>query len=117
MTSLQPGFKIQISIEPNGDITQETTGLAGEICRRVVRTEDQQIRKALVELGWAPPESGQVLRRVAAIAHGGALIGYSDIHEAMNEIRKLSGPWVADQVNMAQQQMHPTTEKHKSPTP
>jgi hypothetical protein len=103
-TALQPGFKIQTSFFANGDITQETTDLAGQICRKVIRTEDQQIRKALTGLGWLTPESGEVLKRIAMVAHGGGLAGYPDAHEAMNEIRRLSQPWLGDQVDMAQKQ-------------
>jgi hypothetical protein len=93
MTELQPGFKIQTSLWSNGDITQDRTDLTGEISRRIIRTEDREVRRALIRLGWAPPEAGQALRRIAAIAHEGGLIGYSDTYDALNEIRRLSQPW------------------------
>lgn len=34
-----------------------------------------------------------VLGSIANIAHHGALLGFDDVHDAMNEIRRLSLPW------------------------
>lgn len=33
------------------------------------------------------------MRRIADIAHCGGLMGFEDIYDAMNEIRRLSLPW------------------------
>ena len=38
-------------------------------------------------------DESDTLRRIADIAHHGGLIGFSDIHAAMAEIRKLSQKW------------------------
>lgn len=52
-----PEIKIRAHIDrTNRAVTLETENLAGQIARRVVETEDAFIRRALIELGWAPPE-------------------------------------------------------------
>lgn len=43
----------------NGDIMQETNllrdGLREQLTRTLIRTQDQQIKDALISLGWTPP--------------------------------------------------------------
>lgn len=41
-------------IHPGGLIVQ-TIDLAGEVQRRVLDTAEQQVRNALIALGWTPP--------------------------------------------------------------
>jgi hypothetical protein len=43
-----------------------------------------------------------ILERIAMISHGGGLIGFADESSALNEIRRLSQPFVGNQVNEAQ---------------
>jgi hypothetical protein len=43
-----------------------------------------------------------ILERIAMISHGGGLIGFADESSALNEIRRLSQPFVGNQVNRAQ---------------
>jgi hypothetical protein len=43
-----------------------------------------------------------ILERIAMISHGGGLIGFVDESSALNEIRRLSQPFVGNQVNRAQ---------------
>jgi len=38
-------------------------------------------------------ELESILEHIAAIAHHGGLIGFTEVDEALNEIRKLSLPW------------------------
>ena len=55
------GVKVETTIEPDeGFIIQLTTaygpnGVRDEVMRRVLNTQDQQVRAALVALGWTPP--------------------------------------------------------------
>ena len=56
-----PGVKVETTIEPGEQfITQITTaygsdGVRDEVMRRVLNTQDQQVRAALMALGWTPP--------------------------------------------------------------
>lgn len=44
-----------------------------------------------------------VMRKIANIAHHGGLIGFGDMHDAMNEIRRLTLPyWDKDECNELQ---------------
>ena len=47
-------FTINTFIEPDSVIVQETTDLVGKIHRKVIETQDDQVRKALISLGWKP---------------------------------------------------------------
>ena len=47
-------------------------------------------------------DSKSILERIAMISHGGGLIGFADESSALNEIRRLSQPFVGNQVNEAQ---------------
>jgi hypothetical protein len=47
-------------------------------------------------------DSQSILERIAMISHGGGLIGFADESSALNEIRRLSQPFVGNQVNRAQ---------------
>jgi hypothetical protein len=58
-----------------------------------------------------PVAEDAALQRVAMIAHAGGLIGYSNELEAMNEIRRLSSPWLGDQVNKAQRRPLPLPQE------
>lgn len=49
-----------------------------------------------------------ILERIAIISHGGGLIGFTDESSALNEIRRLSQPFVGNQVNDAQLQSKAT---------
>lgn len=49
-------FTIRTSVEPDNLIVQETTDLAGQVHRAVLNTQHNQTRKALISLGWTPPE-------------------------------------------------------------
>ena len=52
-----PEIKIHAHIDfTNRAVTLETENFAGQIVRRVIETEDASVRRALIELGWAPPE-------------------------------------------------------------
>ena len=62
-----PEIKIHAHIDlTNRAVTLETENRAGQIVRRVIETEDAFVRRALIELGWAPPED--VNRLGAALA-------------------------------------------------
>ena len=45
----------KFSVE-TGDIEQEVTDFTGTIARHVMNVRDAQIRDALIEMGWSPPE-------------------------------------------------------------
>jgi hypothetical protein len=38
-------------------ISAEFNGRRQEYCRQILRTQDEQVREALMGLGWTPPES------------------------------------------------------------
>lgn len=48
-------FKINTKVFPDGRIEQELVDLQGRIAREVMDTKDQQVRQALISLGWTPP--------------------------------------------------------------
>jgi hypothetical protein len=56
---IENGFEVVTSPQPDGTIVQETfathAGIRERIMMRVMRTQDQQIRDALIALGWTPP--------------------------------------------------------------
>ena len=47
-------------------------------------------------------DNHSILERIAMISHGGGLIGFTDESSALKEIRRLSQPFVGNQVNRAQ---------------
>ena len=49
------GFGVSTNILENGLIEQVTLDLTGEIYRRVMNTAEEQVRMALIKLGWTPP--------------------------------------------------------------
>jgi len=56
---METSLKIETKIYDHGIIEQVTKGGIGSIrdeyVRTVIRTQDQQIRDALISLGWTPP--------------------------------------------------------------
>ena len=46
------------------------------------------------------------LTRIAVIAHAGGLIGFPTEAAALNEIRRLTQPFVGDQINRLQSRDH-----------
>lgn len=59
-------FKVDVDAKvfSNGEISLETRlpgadSLRGIVHRRIIQTEDQVIREALIKLGWTPPEPQQ----------------------------------------------------------
>ena len=53
---LKTGFIEQVT-EPYGP--DHNSDLRKDVVRRVLDTQDQQIRQALIELGWTPPINSQ----------------------------------------------------------
>ena len=53
-------MKIKTNVFESGLIEQETLfndhGLVGQMTRKLIDTSESQIREALIELGWTPPE-------------------------------------------------------------
>ena len=56
-------MKIKTNVFESGLIEQETLfndhGLVGQMTRKLIDTNESQIREALIKLGWVPPESVQ----------------------------------------------------------
>ena len=53
-----PIGKFNIITEPNpvtGEIKQ-ITDIAGKITEEIIQTKSEQIRNALIDLGWTPPD-------------------------------------------------------------
>jgi hypothetical protein len=58
-----PLSKFKVLTEPDpisGDIRQ-ITDIAGKISEEIIRTQSDQIRNALIDLGWTPPEGLEVM--------------------------------------------------------
>lgn len=55
------GYTVDTSLNPGAGVAEIITsftsfdGMKEEITRRVIKTEDQAIRDALIALGWTPP--------------------------------------------------------------
>lgn len=53
------GYKLDTVITPEGDIAStifnECMGVKEEIIRQVIKMQDEQVRQALIKLGWTPP--------------------------------------------------------------
>ena len=53
-------YKIDTKVMPSGAIHQEVThkfeDMTRTITKQIVDTQDAQIRDALIELGWTPPD-------------------------------------------------------------
>lgn len=60
--------KIKTTISPNGDVCLETLtepdSLRDALSRYIIRTENQAIREALINLGWTPPKPAGVREEV-----------------------------------------------------
>ncbi len=56
---MEYGFKVVTTPKENGEIVQELfsvhDSIMEQIHRRVMDTQEQQIRAALIALGWTPP--------------------------------------------------------------
>lgn len=59
MENFSSKYKLETFAYPNGLIEQDMTDLTGQIHRRIIETQDDQIRKALISLGWTPPGSDE----------------------------------------------------------
>lgn len=53
-------FRIDTEVFEDGKIVQSTTDLIGKTVRKVVETQDHQVRLALIALGWTPPQKNQL---------------------------------------------------------
>lgn len=56
-----PIGKVKVVTEPNpvtGEIKQ-ITNVMGQIQKQVIQTKSDQVRNALIDMGWAPPEGGE----------------------------------------------------------
>ena len=42
-----------------GKIVSDTTDVHGTVMRRILDTQEQQVRQSLIALGWAPPDRGR----------------------------------------------------------
>ncbi len=60
------------------------------------------LQRARAELA----KSEEPLARIAVIAHAGGLIGFPTETAALNEIRRLTQPFVGDQINQLQSHDH-----------
>ena len=49
-------FEVSTKFFPDGRIEQELVDIRGRIMRQVIDTQDQQIKEALIKLGWTPPD-------------------------------------------------------------
>ncbi len=50
-------FKLDVQTSfTNDGLIKQTTEIGGQIIRTVINTQDEQIRNALIGLGWTPPE-------------------------------------------------------------
>jgi hypothetical protein len=54
-TAIDQDRRITVSTGFNDPLIEQTIDLRGDIHRTVMNTADQQIRQALIELGWTPP--------------------------------------------------------------
>lgn len=56
-----PIGKVKVVTEPNpvtGEIKQ-ITNVMGQIQKQVIQTKSDQVRNALIDMGWTPPEGGE----------------------------------------------------------
>jgi hypothetical protein len=53
-------FEVNTEVFKNGsinlEITSQSSSIRGDIFRQVLNTQEEQIRQALIKLGWTPPE-------------------------------------------------------------
>lgn len=60
---MEQGFQVVTTHTPDGKIVQELWSVHNyireQINRSVMDTQEQQIREALIELGWTPPNISQ----------------------------------------------------------
>lgn len=52
--------------------------LRGQVCRRIVDTQEQMIRQTLISLGWSPPERTQELHNALAKVYLEARLSMDD---------------------------------------
>lgn len=50
-----PSVKISTTVLADDFVIQEMIDLAGRFTRKVLDTQEQQIKQALISLGWTPP--------------------------------------------------------------
>jgi Holliday junction resolvasome RuvABC DNA-binding subunit len=67
-------FQVTTSIdEETGVIVQDTVQMQGDEVvnhiQHVINTQDEQVRQALIALGWTPPETKLVLSAINEKAH------------------------------------------------
>ena len=56
----QSDMKVETRVFPSGLIEQDTifsdNGVRERLTRQIIDTQEQQVREALIVLGWTPPE-------------------------------------------------------------
>lgn len=61
-------YEIKTQVMSNGDLSQTVNRLtedASETLRhQVIQISDQQVREAMIKLGWTPPQDGQLTEKV-----------------------------------------------------
>ena len=59
---MESGFEVTTKIIADDKILLEVhstlNGIRDDVMRRVMDTQEQQIRDALIQLGWTPPNKG-----------------------------------------------------------
>jgi hypothetical protein len=58
-------FHVTTEALKSGKIVQSTTDMIGQTVRKVVETEDRQVRLALMALGWTPPQENSEAQSAA----------------------------------------------------
>lgn len=54
-------FTIKTFVKHDDVIVQETRDMVGRISKKIVETQDDQVRKALISLGWTPPSEKRLM--------------------------------------------------------
>lgn len=53
---VHPGFTINTDVYNNGIIMQSMSDPIGNVSKRIIETQDNHTRQALISLGWTPPK-------------------------------------------------------------
>jgi hypothetical protein len=60
---MNASYEVSTSYSPSGQIEQTVDlvfdGVRETIMRQVMNTKEQQVKDALIALGWTPPKDGQ----------------------------------------------------------
>lgn len=96
-------FTINTTPRPDGSIAQEVisdcglNGMKETLFRQVIQTQDAEIEKALIAMGWTPPgKTAELVAKAGEVMRGWCVEECRHGYVSSHEIRALPGVMLED---------------------